>query len=147
MNSPISNRELLEEYATRKAKILRIREIERELEKMETDDEGNDPVLIRGNIRMIQGANAGCGVAMLCVAILSVRVVLDGHGWAGALAGVCLIGGVVMILRGLLYRPDVKEVHESYVPHRTTARYRELVDHLEVLARALSQDLQAEDEE
>jgi hypothetical protein len=50
-----------------------------------------------------------------------------------------------MFLRGFLYRPDPKLIQEAYQPHRGTPEYRALVAEMDILARALSQDLRAED--
>ena len=142
--------QLLTLYPTREAKIARIKEIERKLSRMEAEDEGNDPVLIQGHISLKRGFRMGCGVFLICFALMCVQVmgsdVRGEHGWVKIPLFLSVLGAVVMILRGWLYRPDVELIHESYQPHRKTPEFRELIDHMEKLARALSQDLQPEDE-
>lgn len=142
----LSPRELLERYPSREAKIGRIKEIERTLEKMELEDEQNDPVLIQGHIRLTQGYRIGCGVFVLCLAAMTWRAVHDGHRGYAWLMYLFLAAGVVTIARGLLYRPDPQLIRAAYVPHRGSARYRALADQMDQLARALSQGLRAEDE-
>lgn len=141
----LTTRELIQRYPTREAKIGRIREIEKHLEKMEMDDEHNDPKLIEGHIRLTRSYRAGCGVLLLCLMAMSYRVSGDGHPWATGLAYFFGIAGTLMILRGALYRPDPKLIEASYQPHRGTAEYRAVADELDLLARALSQDLKVED--
>ena len=145
-----SHRELLEQYVTREARIARIREIERSLSKMELEDESNDPVIIEAHIRLTRGVRMGCGVFLLCLGAMCLSVVMDPegrHAWVKPLMGIFAVGGTVMVLRGLLYRPDPKLIEADYAPHRRTSGYRRLVDELEILARALAQDLRPEDEE
>ncbi|MBI1785313.1 hypothetical protein HYR69_09235 [Candidatus Sumerlaeota bacterium] len=141
-----NSRALLELYPTREAKIARIRAIEKSLEKMENDDEENDPVLIAGHIRLTRGIRMGCGVFFLCIVAMCLRVYHLGHHWVGYLIALFGAAGLLMILRGILYRPDPKMIQEAYKPHRGTPEYRALVDEMDLLARALSQDLRAEDE-
>lgn len=140
-----SGRELLEFYATREQKITRIKALEKAIEKMELEDEAFDPRLIEGHIRMNRGVRSGCGVLLLCGALMSFSVGRDGHRWAVYLAVIFTVLGAINILRGVLYRPDPKAIHENYVPKRGSKEYREKVHELSELAKALSQDLQAED--
>jgi hypothetical protein len=140
-----SGRDLLEAYPTREQKITRIRALEKAIEKMETEDENFDPVLIEGHIKMNRGVRMGCGVLLLCGALMSFSVGRDGFRWAVYLAVVLTVMGAINILRGALYRPDVKYIQENYKPKRGSKEYREKVQELSELAQALSQDLQAED--
>jgi hypothetical protein len=140
-----TGRELLEAYPTREQKITRIRALEKAIEKMETEDEHFDPRLIEGHIRMNRGVRAGCGVLFLCGALMSFTVARDGFRWAGYLAALLALIGVINVLRGVLYRPDVKYIQANYKPKRGSKEYREKVEELSQLAQALSQDLQAED--
>lgn len=147
-SSKLSPRQLLELYPTRETKIARIREIEKKLVKMESEDEENDPTIIEGHIRFQRGFRSGCGVLLLCVAAMFERVYrLPNTGPATRVFAVLFaFVAAIMILRGILYRPDPKLIHDAYQPHRGTPEYRDLLHQLDVLARALSQDLQAEDE-
>jgi hypothetical protein len=145
-SKPIDLQELLRRYPTRETKIQRIREIEKKLEKMELDDEQNDPKLIEGHIRLTRGYRGGCGVFLLCLAAMSYRVYIEEHLWARYLVLGFGLVGVVMLLRAVLYRPDPKIIQAAYKPHRGTPEYRGLVDELDNLARALSQDLRSEDQ-
>ena len=74
-------------------------------------------------------------------------VYLDDHGWARYVAAVFIFGGAIMFLRGILYRPDEQLIHESYIHNRTKPEFRDVVDELDTLARALAQDLKTEDYE
>jgi hypothetical protein len=76
---------------------------------------------------------------------MSVRVVATGHRWAGWLAGAAGAAALLMFLRGFLYRPDPKIIQAAYKPHRGSPGYRAMVEEMDILARALSQDLKAED--
>lgn len=138
--------ELLKLYPTRETKIARIREVEKRLEKMELSDEENDPVLIEGHIRLTRAYRSGCGVFLLCMAALGARMALEGSTLGRFLSIAGGLGGAFMILRGLLYRPDPRAIQEAYRPYRGTPEYRELVDELDMLARALSHDLRVEDD-
>jgi hypothetical protein len=140
-----TGRELLERYPSREMKLTRIKALERAIEKMESEDEAFDPVLIEGHIRMNRGVRAGCGVLMLCAALMSFSVAGDGHKWAVYLAVTLTLLGAINILRGLLFKPDPKAIRENYKPKRGTRDYREKVQELGELAQALSQDLEAED--
>lgn len=143
---PKSPRQLLERFTTREEKLKRIRAIERELEKMETQDEMSDPELLRGHIRFTRGFRYGIGVLLLCFSLMSATVYRDGHGWAIVLAVISCLAGVWFILRGVSFRPVAEEIVEGYYPNRKKPEYRLLVGELGTLARALAQDLQAEDE-
>ncbi len=136
---------LLARFPTREAKIARIREIERALEKMERDDEDNDPVLIKGHIRLTRGYRIGCGAFLLCLFAMSLKVYYDGHKGVRFFILVFGLAAFLMILRGFLYRPDPKLIQAAYKPHRGSPEYRALVDEMDTIARALSQDLRAED--
>ncbi len=142
-----TGRELLSFYASRERKITRIKALEKSIEKMELEDEAFDPKLIEGHIRMNRGVRSGCGVLLLCGALMSFSVARDGHRWAVYLAVVFTLIGAINILRGILYRPDPKAIRKNYVPKRGSKEYREKVHELGELAQALSQDLQAEDTE
>lgn len=149
-------RELLRRHPTREARIARIREVEKSLEKMEMEDEHNDPTLIEGHIRLTRGYRQGCGVSLLCLSALSLAMYRggmffaerrEGYPWAIVLVLVFGVAGLLMFLRGLIYRPDPKIIEAAYEPHRGTPQYRSLVKELDHLARALSHDLRVEDEE
>lgn len=140
-----TGRELLSFYASREQKITRIKALEKSIEKMELEDEAFDPKLIEGHIRMNRGVRSGCGVLLLCGALMSFSVGRDGHRWAVYLAVTLTLIGVINILRGYFYRPDPGTIHENYVPKRGSKDYREKVHELGELAQALSHDLQAED--
>lgn len=142
----LTGRALLEEYPTREAKITRIKALERSIEKMEMEDENFDPVLIQGHIRMNRGVRAGCGVLLLCGALMCFSVARDGFRWAAYLAVIFTLIGAINIARAGLYRPDPKAIHDNYKPKRGSKEYRGMVEELSELARALSQDLQAEDQ-
>lgn len=139
--------ELFRRYPSRETKIQRIREIEKKLEKMETEDEHNDPKLIEGHIKLTRGYRGGCGVFLLCLALMSYRVYTEDHAWARYLVFAFGVVGLIMVMRALLYRPDPRMIQAAYKPHRGTPEYRRLVEELDHLARALSQDLRAEDQE
>lgn len=136
---------LLQLHPTREAKITRIRAIEKSLENMELEDEENDPEIIRGHIRLTRGVRFGCAVFFACFAIMSIRVVFTGHAWAAWLAMISAVAGLLMFARGFFYRPDPKMIQAAYKPHRGSLGYRALVEEMDILARALSQDLKAED--
>lgn len=137
--------ELLRLHPGREAKLLRIAELQKKLGKWEREDEENDPELIRGHIALTRGFRAGCGVFWLCLAAMSGRAVWDGHRWAWALVAAFALAGVVGIARGLLYRPDPAMILAAYEPHRKTEQYRSMVRELELLGRAIAQDVAAED--
>lgn len=137
---------LLQLHVTRESKITRIRAIEKALENMELEDEENDPVIIRGHIRLTRGTRFGCAVMFACFAIMSLRVVIAGHNWAVWLAIVSGIAGMMMFMRGFFYRPDPMMIQAAYKPHHGSLGYRALVAEMDILARALSQGLKAEDE-
>lgn len=152
MTETSRDQELLDRYSTREMKLRRIREIERKLEKWEGEDEVNDPDIIRGHIGLTRGSNMGCGAFMFCCALACWSVWHGGrsaepprYGWALALVITFSVLGAALLLRGLLYRPDPQAIVASYEPYRMTAEYREIVEEMEILARALSQDLRAED--
>jgi len=136
---------LLTEFATREAKITRIRAIEKALENMELEDEENDPEIIRGHIRLTRGTRFGCATFFACLAVMSIRVVIAGHNWAVWLAIVSGMAGVMMFMRGFFYRPDPMMIQSAYKPHHGSLGYRALVAEMDILARALSQGLKAED--
>lgn len=147
-STELSPRQLLELYPTRETKITRIREVEKKLEKMESEDEENDPTIIEGHIRFKRGFRSGCGVLLLCVAAMFERVYrLPNTGSVTRIFAIlfAFVAGI-MILWGIFYRPDPKLIHDAYRPHRGTPEYRDLLHQLDILARALSQDIQAEDE-
>ena len=125
--------------------LLRIREIERRLEKWEREDEENDVDLMEGHIRLTRGFRFGCGTALLCVALIALRVVFEGHRWAAVVLTGFGLAGLIMIVRGLLYRPSARMIVEAYTPHRTSDEYRLLVQELEILSRALAQDIVGDD--
>lgn len=145
-SASLTGRPLLERYPTREEKLLRIKELEKLIAKMDMEDENFDPVLIEGHIRMNRGVRAGCGVLLLCGALMSFSVARDGFRWAAWLAAILTLVGVINLLRGALYRPDARQIRANYKPKRGTKEYRGLVEELSELARALAQDLRAEDE-
>ena len=142
---PLISTELLERYPSRETKIARIRELERSLEKMETEDDGNDPKLIEGHISLTRGYRMGCGVAFGLGALFCARLFMEGVGWARVAAYLLAAVAMVTIARGLLYRPDPKLIQAAYQPHRNTPQFNELIEELDMLARALSHDLRSED--
>ena len=71
----------------------------------------------------------------------------EGYPWAIVLVVVFGVAGLLIFLRGLIYRPDPKIIEAAYEPHRGTPQYRSLVKELDHHARALSHDLRVEDEE
>ena len=139
------DRRLLDQFPSRQAKIARIREIEKALARLELEDEENDPELIRAHIGLTRGYRMGCGVFLLGVAAMGARVRLEGAGWGRLLMLTAGLAGLVMILRGWLYRPDPKVIEAGYTPHRGRPAYRALIHEMDVLARALAQDLQSQD--
>lgn len=143
----IDAHELQLRYPTRDEKMARMREIEKKIGRMEMEDENNDPRLIEGHIRLQRGYRYGCGVIFFCIAIMSVTVVRDGHRWAAVPAILFFVIGGLSVLTGFLFRPSVDRVYEAYTPHRKTPEYRELIEELGYLAKALAQDLQPEDED
>lgn len=144
-SDPANSRELLERFPTREAKLLRIREIERKLEKWEKADEENDPTLIEGQIRMERGVRIGCGAFFLCIALMAWRAWSEGHKWSLWLLIAMALAGLYKILQGVSDRPDPKLIMAAYQPNRAKREYRDLVEEMETLTRALSQDLRAED--
>lgn len=142
---PLISTELLERYPSRETKIARIRELERSLEKMEMEDEENDPMLIEGHIRLTRGYRMGCGVAFGLGALVCVRLFIEGVTWARVAAYLLAAVAIVTIARGALYRPDPKLIQAAYRPHRNTPEYNELIEELDMLARALSHDLRSGD--
>lgn len=138
-------KDILTRYPTREAKIARIRVVEKKLSKMESDDDENDPVLIKGHIKLTRGFRMGCGVFFLLIMVMGLKIYFTGHAWGMVMAVIFAIIGIVLFLRGLLYLPDPKLIEEAYQPHRGTEEYRALVAEMDILARAISQDLQAED--
>lgn len=139
-------RKLLERYPLREERLERIKEIEKELVKADREDEENDPTLIEGNIRMQRGYRYGCGTLLLCFALMCYSVLQDGHRWTLVPLVVFAFFGIYLLIQGVSYRPSVEQIHDSYEPHRNKANYRGLVQELEMLARSIAQDLQAEDE-
>lgn len=137
---------LLQLYPTRELKLARIGEIDKRLAKWEREDEENDPELIRGHIGLTRGFRLGCGTFFLCFTALSGRVVWDGRRWAWFLVILSGLAGLIMIVRGLAYRPDPKLILASYDPHRAKNEYRDLMNEMETLSRALAQDLRAGDD-
>lgn len=144
--NPANLKELLLQYPTREAKLLRIGEIEKRLAKWEREDEENDPNLIRGHIQLTRGFRFGCGVAVLCLTAMSGRIIYDGHKWGWIPAILTGLWGLAMLVRGLIYRPDPQMIIAAYQAHRGTDEYRKLIEEMEALSRALAQDLRAEDE-
>jgi hypothetical protein len=133
-------------HVKREDKIARLRQIERQLEKMELEDESNDPELLRGHIRLTRGVRMGCGALLGCAAALAAKA---GHasGDSSKLKYLVIFLGafaLVMILRGLLYRPDVGRLQSAYRPHRGSAHYMALVEEMNGLARGLAEDLEEE---
>ncbi len=144
-STPLSPAELLALYPTREMKIQRIREVEKRLSKMENEDEENDPTLVEGHIRLTRGTRMGCGVFLVCLAALCFRAAQFNYPFAKIPATLFAAIAVMQLLRGWFYRPDPKLILESYKPHRGSSDYRALVSEMDQLARAISQDLHAED--
>lgn len=141
---PISA-DLLRRYPTREAKLGRIRELQRELERMEKSDETNDPILLDGLVSQTRGVNVGCGVGMACAAAMCASIIKDDHKWA--IVPAVLFGALAlfMMARGILYRPDIERLTGEYTPNRTKDEYKALVNELEQVSRALVQDMQPGD--
>lgn len=141
--------EVLAQYGTRDLKIARLREIERALNKMELEDENNDPTLLRAHVRLTRGVRMGCGALIGCLALLAWRegTIQGDFSTLKYVIGFLVLGAGVMVLRGLLYRPSIQGIHDAYAPHRTTAHYKGLIRQLDVLARSLSEDLRADERE
>lgn len=143
---------LLAALPTREDKLRRIQELQKKLSKWEAEDEENDPELIRGHIAFRRGFRIGCGAFWLCGAAMAGRVVYEGvrsgrsgRGWTIAILVALVLAGLVSIARGLLYRPDPKMIFAAYEPHRNKPEYRATIAELELLGRALAQDVGAED--
>ncbi len=143
---PVNPAELLRLFPTRETKIARIRQVEKALAKMEADDSENDPVLIEAHIRLTRGYRMGCGVFFLCLMALCAKAYAEGLKWALWLVLAFATLAAIMLFRGWIYRPDPKMIEAAYQPHHGTAEYQRLVEEMDLLARALSQDLRAEDE-
>ena len=128
-------------FASREEILLRIREIERQLEKWEREDEEYDVELMEGHIRLTRGSRFGCGIGLLCIAAMALRVVIEGHKWAWTPLAFFGIAAIVMILRGFMYRPSARAIVENYTPHRTQEAYQSLVREMERLTRRLAEEL------